>query len=140
MTAQWRTDYPNRPELVNKSWGKYSQNDIFWTLYYYVKHAPCFINLVLLACLMFWLCSWLLMSLIRALNNHVSSRISCQNQWSTGFHESPWSIEKSKRHDIARGQQITSLNRDIVENELPIKPFGGKANENIVLSGYHGYG
>ena len=47
---------------------------------------------------------------------------------------------KSKRHDMARGQQITSLNRDIVENELPIKPFGGKANENIVLSGYHGYG
>ena len=57
-----------------------------------------------------------------------------------GFHESPWSTEKSKRHDMARGQQITSLNRDIVENELPIKPFGGKANENIVLSGYHGYG
>ena len=41
-----------------------------------------------------------------------------------------------KRYDMARGQQITSLNRDIVENELPIKPFGGKANENIVLLGY----
>ena len=136
MTAQWRTDYPNRPELVNKSWGKYSQNDIFWTLYYYVKHALCFIKLVLLACLMFWLCSWLLISLIRAPNNHVSSRISCQNQWSAGFHELPWSIENSKRHDMAREQQITSLNGDIVENELPIKPFGGKANENIVLLGY----
>ena len=43
-----------------------------------------------------------------------------------------------KRYDMARGQQITSLNlaMDIVENELPIKPFGGKANENIVLLGY----
>ena len=38
-----------------------------------------------------------------------------------------------KRHGMVRGQQ---MKWDIVENELPIKLFGGKENENIVLLGY----